>query len=187
LRAYSAEGSTRLPRRLVPGHRCARMAPSSRLAISRRWGLQETAGRVLVHVFNSDCSTFRAAGFSPSGHTLAIATSSDLTLWTKGVGMRHGEPEGGELQEATGTPSGGSRLGGRIRPGASPAPAARPPRDPPMRRHTGRRPRSLARPVQSTLTTTRCRCAAFRPGQACQGTGCRRVAGRLAALGRSVG
>lgn len=26
---------------------------------------------------------FRAAGFSPTGRTLAVATSSDLTLWTR--------------------------------------------------------------------------------------------------------
>jgi hypothetical protein len=35
------------------------------------------------HVLHSDCSTLRAAGFSPSGHTLAVATSSDLTLWAR--------------------------------------------------------------------------------------------------------
>lgn len=35
------------------------------------------------HIFDSNYSEFRAAGFSPSGRTLAIATSSDLTLWTR--------------------------------------------------------------------------------------------------------
>lgn len=35
------------------------------------------------HIFHSDYSTLRTAGFSPSGRTLAVATSSDLTLWTK--------------------------------------------------------------------------------------------------------
>ncbi|MER6675691.1 hypothetical protein [Streptomyces sp. NPDC000983] len=35
------------------------------------------------HVFHSTWSTFRAAGFSPSGRTLAVATSSDLTLWIR--------------------------------------------------------------------------------------------------------
>ncbi|MEU9041613.1 MULTISPECIES: hypothetical protein [unclassified Kitasatospora] len=35
------------------------------------------------HVFNSGWSTLRAAGFSPTGRTLAVATSSDLTLWTR--------------------------------------------------------------------------------------------------------
>ncbi|MEU4111418.1 hypothetical protein [Streptomyces sp. NPDC027717] len=34
------------------------------------------------HVFQSTHSEFRAAGFSPTGHTLAVATSSDLTLWS---------------------------------------------------------------------------------------------------------
>ncbi|MER8182890.1 hypothetical protein [Kitasatospora sp. NPDC094015] len=35
------------------------------------------------HIFDSDRSELRAAGFSPSGRTLAVATSSDLTLWTR--------------------------------------------------------------------------------------------------------
>ncbi|GLW44856.1 hypothetical protein Stsp02_05180 [Streptomyces sp. NBRC 14336] len=35
------------------------------------------------HILHSRYSTFRAAGFSPSGRTLAVATSSDLTLWTR--------------------------------------------------------------------------------------------------------
>lgn len=35
------------------------------------------------HIFHSNYSTFRTAGFSPSGLTLAVATSSDLTLWTR--------------------------------------------------------------------------------------------------------
>ncbi|MFF7813082.1 hypothetical protein ACFZCF_14380 [Streptomyces sp. NPDC007945] len=35
------------------------------------------------HVFHSTWSTLRAAGFSPSGQTLVVATSSDLTLWTR--------------------------------------------------------------------------------------------------------
>ncbi|MEV8544734.1 hypothetical protein [Streptomyces sp. NPDC051572] len=30
-----------------------------------------------------DYSELRAAGFSPSGQTLAVATSSDLSLWTR--------------------------------------------------------------------------------------------------------
>ncbi|MGA5821740.1 hypothetical protein ACPC54_28215 [Kitasatospora sp. NPDC094028] len=40
-------------------------------------------GTDLYHVFHSSWSTFRAAGFSPTGRTLAVATSSDLTLWTR--------------------------------------------------------------------------------------------------------
>ncbi|MFJ6728510.1 hypothetical protein ACIQPQ_26800 [Streptomyces sp. NPDC091281] len=35
------------------------------------------------HVFHSGHSEFRAAGFSPSGRTVAVATSSDVTLWTR--------------------------------------------------------------------------------------------------------
>lgn len=35
------------------------------------------------HIFHCTHSTLRTAGFSPSGRTLAVATSSDLTLWTK--------------------------------------------------------------------------------------------------------
>ncbi|MEV5528657.1 hypothetical protein [Streptomyces prunicolor] len=31
----------------------------------------------------ADYSELRAAGFSPSGRTLAVATSSDLSLWTR--------------------------------------------------------------------------------------------------------
>ncbi|MFJ9951758.1 hypothetical protein [Kitasatospora sp. NPDC091207] len=39
-------------------------------------------GETWWHVHHSSWSTFRTAGFSPSGRTLAVATSSDLTLWT---------------------------------------------------------------------------------------------------------
>ncbi len=35
------------------------------------------------HIFHADYSEFRAAGFSPTGRTLAVATSSDLTLWSR--------------------------------------------------------------------------------------------------------
>ncbi|MEU9861366.1 hypothetical protein AB0D99_10845 [Streptomyces sp. NPDC047971] len=35
------------------------------------------------HVFHSRWSELRAVGFSPSGRTLAVATSSDLTLWSR--------------------------------------------------------------------------------------------------------
>jgi hypothetical protein len=35
------------------------------------------------HVFDANYSELRTAGFSPSGRTLAVATSSDLTLWTR--------------------------------------------------------------------------------------------------------
>ncbi|WP_027344404.1 hypothetical protein [Hamadaea tsunoensis] len=33
------------------------------------------------HIFHSRRSELRAAGFSPSGRTLVVATSSDVTLW----------------------------------------------------------------------------------------------------------
>jgi len=35
------------------------------------------------HIFHSDYSELRAAGFSPSGNTLVVATSSDVTIWTR--------------------------------------------------------------------------------------------------------
>ena len=34
-------------------------------------------------IFDADVTPLRAAGFSPSGQTLAVATSSDVTLWTR--------------------------------------------------------------------------------------------------------
>ncbi|MFH8385707.1 hypothetical protein ACH4E7_33050 [Kitasatospora sp. NPDC018058] len=40
-------------------------------------------GTAWWHVFHASWSEFRAAGFSPTGRTLAVATSSDLTLWTR--------------------------------------------------------------------------------------------------------
>jgi hypothetical protein len=44
---------------------------------------RDPPGQGWWHVFHCDYSTFRAAGFSPSGRTLAVATSSGLTLWTR--------------------------------------------------------------------------------------------------------
>ncbi|MGW0740611.1 hypothetical protein ACWD3I_11970 [Streptomyces sp. NPDC002817] len=35
------------------------------------------------HIFHAYYSELRAVGFSPSGRTLAVATSSDVTLWTR--------------------------------------------------------------------------------------------------------
>ncbi|MFB8757768.1 hypothetical protein ACFV46_09370 [Streptomyces sp. NPDC059852] len=44
------------------------------------------------HLYDPDCSELRTAGFSPSGQTVAVATSSDLALWTRraagGPGVR---------------------------------------------------------------------------------------------------
>lgn len=42
-----------------------------------------STGTTWWHVFHADYSELRTAGFSPSGHTFAVATSSDLTLWTR--------------------------------------------------------------------------------------------------------
>ena len=44
---------------------------------------KDPPGQGWWNIFHCDYSTFRAAGFSPSGLTLAVATSSDLTLWTR--------------------------------------------------------------------------------------------------------
>jgi hypothetical protein len=41
------------------------------------------AGQQWWHIFDADYSEFRAAGFSPSGRSLVIATSSDITLLTR--------------------------------------------------------------------------------------------------------
>lgn len=58
--------------------------PHHRVLLSADGGVfKGQPGESWWHVFNSDYSTFRAAGFSPSGRTLAVATSSDLTLWTR--------------------------------------------------------------------------------------------------------
>jgi len=40
-------------------------------------------GETWWHVLHSRYSELRAAGFSPSGATLVVATSSDITLWTR--------------------------------------------------------------------------------------------------------
>ena len=59
--------------------------PNERVLLSRGDGLPHKGphGEKWWHVFHSHYSTFRAAGFSPSGRTLAVATSSDLTLWSR--------------------------------------------------------------------------------------------------------
>ncbi|GLF99177.1 hypothetical protein [Streptomyces yaizuensis] len=59
--------------------------PHHRVLLSRGGGglYREPAGRTWWHVFHSRHSELRTAGFSPSGDTLAVATSSDLTLWTR--------------------------------------------------------------------------------------------------------
>ncbi|QES55341.1 hypothetical protein DEJ51_15030 [Streptomyces venezuelae] len=58
--------------------------PRDRVVLSADGGShQGPAGGTWWHVFHSCYSELRAVGFSPSGLTLAVATSSDLTLWTR--------------------------------------------------------------------------------------------------------
>lgn len=58
--------------------------PHDRVILATDGGVHKgPAGKTWWHVFHADYSELRAAGFSPSGRTLAIATSSDLTLWTR--------------------------------------------------------------------------------------------------------
>ncbi|MDX8034157.1 hypothetical protein SK803_28395 [Lentzea sp. BCCO 10_0856] len=40
-------------------------------------------GETWWHIYHSRYSELRAAGFSPSGMTLVVATSSDVNLWTR--------------------------------------------------------------------------------------------------------
>lgn len=59
--------------------------PNERVLLSRDGGLPHSGpyGEGWWHIFHSHCSELRAAGFSPSGQTLAVATSSDVSLWTR--------------------------------------------------------------------------------------------------------
>ena len=58
--------------------------PHHRVLLSTDGGLHKgQAGETWWHIFDADYSELRAAGFSPSGRTLAVATSSDLSLWTR--------------------------------------------------------------------------------------------------------
>ncbi|WP_030772465.1 MULTISPECIES: hypothetical protein [unclassified Streptomyces] len=59
--------------------------PNDRVLLSTDGGLPHNGphGERWWHIFHSYRSTLRAVGFSPSGRTLAVATSSDLTLWTR--------------------------------------------------------------------------------------------------------
>ncbi|WP_369383231.1 hypothetical protein [Streptomyces sp. cg36] len=58
--------------------------PHDRVILSADGGAHKgPAGGTWWHVLHSEHSQLRAAGFSPSGLTLAVATSSDLTLWTR--------------------------------------------------------------------------------------------------------
>ena len=44
---------------------------------------QDPTGKHWWHIFHANYSELRAAGFSPSGSTLVIATSSDITLFVR--------------------------------------------------------------------------------------------------------
>lgn len=58
--------------------------PHHRVILSTGHGIHKgQPGETWWHIFNADYSELRAAGFSPSGQTLAVATSSDLSLWTR--------------------------------------------------------------------------------------------------------
>ncbi|MFF3329166.1 hypothetical protein ACFYWX_06320 [Streptomyces sp. NPDC002888] len=59
--------------------------PNERVLLSHGDGMPHRGphGERWWHVFHSNYSELRAVGFSPSGQTLAVATSSDVTLWTR--------------------------------------------------------------------------------------------------------
>ncbi|MFK0024543.1 hypothetical protein [Streptomyces sp. NPDC090798] len=65
--------------------------PDERVLLSRDGGMPHSGphGERWWHLFHSYYSELRAFGFSPSGQTLAIATSSDLSLWTRGADHSH--------------------------------------------------------------------------------------------------
>ncbi|MBK3640545.1 hypothetical protein JHN46_07690 [Streptomyces sp. MBT33] len=64
--------------------------PNERVLLSRGSGLPHSGpyGERWWHIFHSNYSELRAVGFSPSGQTLAVATSSDLSLWTRSTDDR---------------------------------------------------------------------------------------------------
>ncbi|POX42680.1 hypothetical protein C3486_03660 [Streptomyces sp. Ru73] len=59
--------------------------PHHRVLLSADGGMPHDGphGEGWWHIYDAHYSTLRTAGFSPSGHTLAVATSSDITLWTR--------------------------------------------------------------------------------------------------------
>ncbi|MEV8091924.1 hypothetical protein AB0P01_31290 [Streptomyces nigra] len=59
--------------------------PHERVLLSRDGGLPHAGphGDQWWHIYHAHCSELRAAGLSPSGETIAVATSSDLALWTR--------------------------------------------------------------------------------------------------------
>jgi hypothetical protein len=59
--------------------------PNERILLSSDGDIYRgSVGTDWWHIFRSDYSELRAAGFSPSGRTLVVATSSDVTLWHRG-------------------------------------------------------------------------------------------------------
>ncbi|MEU6675333.1 hypothetical protein [Streptomyces sp. NPDC046925] len=61
--------------------------PNDRVLLSTDGGLPHSGphGEQWWHIFHADYSELRASGFSPSGTTIAVATSSDISLWTRGA------------------------------------------------------------------------------------------------------
>ena len=61
--------------------------PNERVLLSTDGGMPHDGphGRQWWHIFDSHHAELHAAGFSPSGNTLAIATASDLTLWARSL------------------------------------------------------------------------------------------------------
>ncbi|MER5845289.1 hypothetical protein [Streptomyces prasinus] len=59
--------------------------PDDRVLLSVDGGLPHSGpyGEQWWHTFHSTYSELRAFGFSPSGETIAVATSSDVSLWTR--------------------------------------------------------------------------------------------------------
>ncbi|WP_049578678.1 hypothetical protein [Streptomyces sp. SBT349] len=58
--------------------------PHHRILLSTDGGLcHGPAGGVWWHIHHTSHSPLRTAGFSPTGHTLAVATSTDLTILTR--------------------------------------------------------------------------------------------------------
>jgi hypothetical protein len=59
--------------------------PNERILLSSDGDIYRgSVGTDWWHIVHSDYSELRAAGFSPSGRTLVVATSSDVTLWHRG-------------------------------------------------------------------------------------------------------
>ncbi|WP_449351742.1 hypothetical protein [Streptomyces shaanxiensis] len=66
--------------------------PNERVLLSVDGGLPHAGrhGETWWHIFHSTYSELRAFGFSPSGETIAVATSSDVSLWTRRPEHRNG-------------------------------------------------------------------------------------------------